>query len=156
MNSIKKAIPKHSMRPTFAVGSSVIPLRIRLDPFDFGADFSFGTTFGTKFRLSPYNDASIHTVLGLHLTSVSLDSLDTEGAVTSTTTETETALTPLVGLVFGFSSAQIGLYSGWDFIKGEFKDKWIYQGKPWLSIGVGVSLFTAQGSNASPPAENLD
>jgi len=145
----EKAIPKHSMKPTFSIGSSVIPLRIRVSPFDFSSEFSFGTSFGAKFRLSPYQDASLNAVFGLHITSITLDSLDTEGAISSAVPTNQVALTPAIGLILEFSKAQIGFYTGWDLINGTYKDEWIYQGKPWMSLGVGFSLFSNQSSTVS-------
>ena len=62
--------------------------------------------------------------------------------------ETASALTPLMGAVFEFSKAQVGFYWGWNLINGVEKDVWIYQGKPWFSIGVATSIFNG-GSDAS-------
>lgn len=143
-----KAIPRYNKQPSFTLGAAAIPLRIRSNPFDYSGDFSFGTSFGAKFPLADYQDISLNLTGGLHLTSITLDSLDTNGKVRSTASTTTAALTPLLGAVFEFSKAQVGFYLGWDFINGVQQKNWIYQGKPWFSIGAGISLFNT-GANAS-------
>jgi hypothetical protein len=42
--------------------------------------------------------------------------------------------------MFQYNKFQIGLYVGKDFV-GENANKFAYQGKPWLGLAIGVSLF---------------
>ncbi|GJM35134.1 MAG: hypothetical protein DHS20C18_41350 [Saprospiraceae bacterium] len=136
-----KAVSKFSKKPTFTIGASTLPLRIRTGPFDFSGTLSYGTNFGIRFQLADYQDIAMNIVSGLHITHIILDSLNTQGRLESSDNQTAAALSPAVGVVFEFSKAQVGTYLGWDFISGSTKENWIYQGKPWFSIGVGISLF---------------
>ncbi|MGL4596360.1 MAG: hypothetical protein ACRCYO_02455, partial [Bacteroidia bacterium] len=47
------------------------------------------------------------------------------------------------GLMYEFHGGQIGLFSGIDLL-GRNKDRyqWEYQGIPWLSLGIGVNIFS--------------
>lgn len=136
-----KAVSKFSKKPTFTMGASTLPLRIRTSPFDFSGTLSYGTNFGARFQLSNYQDIAMNIVSGLHITHITLDSLNTKGRLESSDNQTAAALSPAIGVVFEFSKAQVGTYLGWDFISGSTKDNWVYQGKTWFSIGVGISLF---------------
>lgn len=142
----EKAIARMSKQPSFSVGAVTIPMRIRSDPFDFSGEFSFGTNLGLKFPLSHYQNIGLVFVGGLQLTHINLDSLDTAGALLES--ESASALSFTLGAVFEFSQAQVGFYIGWDYIAGPEKDIWIYQGKPWFSIGIGASLFGGSGNGA--------
>ncbi|MFT5384555.1 MAG: hypothetical protein ACI81W_001956 [Saprospiraceae bacterium] len=77
--------------------------------------------------------------------------MDTAGVITASTSEKAPALSFTLGGVFEFSKAQFGVYVGWDYISGSNKDIWIYQGKPWFSIGVGTSLFNSSSSALAGP-----
>ncbi len=61
------------------------------------------------------------------------------------------------GLVFEFGKAQAGIFYGWDFLNKstETKYNWIYDRKPWISIGFGFSIFTID-SKSSNQAEDVN
>jgi hypothetical protein len=147
----EKAIPRMSERPSFTMGATVIPIRIRNSPFDFAGEFSFGTNLGIKLPLSHYQNNSLDLVAGIHLTQITLDSLDTEGMISSSASEKSPALSFTLGGVFEFTKAQFGIYIGWDYISGSNKNIWVYQGKPWFSLGVGASLFNSSSSALTGP-----
>ena len=48
------------------------------------------------------------------------------------------------GLVFDFNGPQMGLFAGldWRTHRDQVASSWRYQGLPWLSVGVGFTLFT--------------
>ena len=142
-----KAVARKSEKPTFTLGATTIPFRVRTSPFDFSTAVSFGTSFGAQFPLSHVRDISLNVVGGLHITHVTLDSFSTEGTVLDIGGDSEPAISPALGIVFEFQKAQVGLYVGWDYLSTEDKKNWIYQGKTWFSIGVGTSIF-----NSSPSA----
>ena len=150
-----KTQPRRSRTVGFTLGSTVLPFRIRSNPYELAGEFSFGTTFGATFPLSDYRDIDLSVVGGLHLTHISLDSLDTRGAVRTGSGDQEPALSPLFGAVLEVSSVQVGLFAGWDLLNRPDSDNWIYQGKPWVSIGIGAAIFSRQpgggrGRNTQP------
>ncbi|MEO1257590.1 MAG: hypothetical protein AAFZ15_02300 [Bacteroidota bacterium] len=141
-----KAIPRNTEKPSFSLGATTIPFRVRTSPFDFSPALSFGTSFGVQFPLSHYQDISLNVVGGLHITHVTLDSFSTEGTVLDLGGDSEPALSPALGIVFEYKNAQVGLYIGWDYLSSEEKNNWIYQGKTWFSIGVGTSIFNSSAT----------
>lgn len=145
----QKAIPRYSKSASFTIGATHIPFRIRGNPFDFSNHVSIGTSFGAKFPLSNYKDISLNVIGGINIANISLDSLSTNGMIEDVP-DTEPAFTPSIGVVFEFSKAQVGLYMGWDLLSGREKDIWIYQGKPWISIGIGTSIFTSSTNGSIP------
>jgi hypothetical protein len=42
--------------------------------------------------------------------------------------------------IMGVNNASLGLLIGWDHLLDSNKQYWIYQGKPWLGIALGISL----------------
>jgi hypothetical protein len=40
----------------------------------------------------------------------------------------------------GVNNASLGLLIGWDHLLDNNKEYWIYQGKPWFGIALGISL----------------
>ena len=147
-----KAIPYLSKKASFTVGATHIPFRLRFDPFDFSNHLSIGTSFGVKFPMSNTHDISFNILGGINIASISLDSLSTNGMADPG--ETAAAFTPSLGFVFEYSKVQVGIYTGVDLLSGNDKDIWIYQGKPWISIGVGVSIFTADSGTTADPTVN--
>jgi len=139
-----KTIRRYSLRPGFAIGTAAVPFKIRTNPFNFTNDIGIGPVVGVKFRLSRYSSKNFFNVLlGFGLSSVNLDSLSTNGNVTTNSPITNpAALTLSLGGVFEFSNVQVGAFIGKDYINRNEKIDWIYQGKTWLSIGLGYTLFS--------------
>jgi hypothetical protein len=53
-----------------------------------------------------------------------------------------------------FERFQIGLLFGTDLISNPNQNDWAYQGKPWLSIGLGYSLLTAPANSPATTQGN--
>ena len=47
-----------------------------------------------------------------------------------------------LGILYSYENFSFGLTSGFDFGLGENSSEWDYQGKPWLGIALGYSLFS--------------
>lgn len=146
-----KAIRRYGVKSAFTVGTAALPFKIRSNPFLFTNDVAIGTVVGVKRRLSPYTDSNFFNVLtGFGISSVSLDSISTQGNITSTSAVTNpAALTVSLGAVFEFSQVQVGVFAGLDYINNNKSINWDYQGSPWISIGLGYSLFTKSNKNAT-------
>lgn len=137
-----KAIPANTQKFSFTLGSVITPLKLRLVPFDFAKDFSIGSTFGVKYLKSDLAAISFSGLIGLGVSSVSLDSFSTRGG---TKTRQETlAFSPSVGVMLEFGSAQIGIFTGLDMLSSTnpIFDKYIYKNQPWISLGLGYSIYT--------------
>lgn len=146
-----KAIPRYRTSPSFTMGTVIVPVKIRTSPFDFSTDVTLGPVAGARFRLSPYTNTNFFNVVtGFGVTHITLDSLNTKGNIMQTSDRP--AITLSFGGVLEFSNAQIGLFVGWDYISQNEQIKWEYQGKPWLSIGLGYTILT-HNSNQPPGRE---
>lgn len=139
-----KTVPRYSMRASFSSGTIVVPVKARFNQFDFSTDTHLGPSFGTRFRLSPYTPTNFFNALATFgISSVDLDSLNTRGTIMETAGAS--ALSFALGGVFEFSHAQVGFFLGCDFISRNNNINWVYQGKPWASIGLGYSLMSNDG-----------
>jgi hypothetical protein len=137
-----KAYPIIKSNIDLLVGNIFTPLKLRFKPFDFSKDISIGTTFGVKYSLGEKRSTSVDALIGLGISTLSIDSFASRGKVESTVDLL--SFSPSIGLVLEFGNAQIGLFSGIDFISNANQNKyeWIYRNKPWLSFGIGYSLFS--------------
>jgi hypothetical protein len=129
---------------TFTIGLVTMPLKLRLGTnFDFQGNLSLGSTAGAKIRVSKYNLNYINILLGTSISTVSLDSFSTGGRLTGQPLTSIAVFSPSLGIVFEFGKAQAGIFLGVDYLNKSTQTKyeWIYNKKPWLSIGFGFSIL---------------
>jgi hypothetical protein len=123
--------------PTF--GTVVLPFKYRNIGNDFTKDLTLSNIGGIKRNF--YNgDISLAGLVGIGISSIRLDSANTTGNVL--TTQDRAAITLPIGLVFQWNGLQVGAFMGWDWLSGNSLDGWVHQGKPWLSLGIGITLFS--------------
>lgn len=143
-NSIK--VFSRSFRSTiFSIGVVTMPTKLRMGKnFDFQGNLSLGTTAGGKMRISKYNSNYLNILFGASISTVSLDSFSTKGKVPGQPISNVAVFSPSIGFVFEFSNAQAGIFYGWDFLNKSSQNKyeWIYNKKPWISIGFGFSILS--------------
>ncbi|MEO5684679.1 MAG: hypothetical protein ABIQ88_18705 [Chitinophagaceae bacterium] len=141
----------------FTIGLVTMPLKLRLGSnFDFQGNLSLGTTAGVKIRLSRFSANYVNVLLGTAISTISLDSFNTRGKVAGQPISNMAVFSPSLGVVFEFGRAQAGLFYGWDILNKSTQTKyeWIYNRKPWLSIGFGFSIFNVDGSAKSAEPKN--
>jgi hypothetical protein len=139
-----KVFPTGKKSASFTLGLVTMPLKLRLGKnFDFQGSFSLGTTAGAKFRLSEFSPNYINLLFGASISTVSLDSFNTGGRVPGQPLTNIATFSPSLGIVFEFGRSQAGVFYGWDFLSKSTQNKyqWIYNRKPWISIGLGFSIF---------------
>ena len=140
----------------FTVGLVTMPLKLRLgSSFDFQGNLSLGSTAGIKVRLSKYRPNYINFLLGTSISTISLDSFNTKGKVIGQPLTNIAVFSPSLGVVFEFGKAQAGVFYGWDILNKATQSKyeWIYNKKPWLSVGFGFSIFNVDGKSGNPPSQ---
>jgi hypothetical protein len=128
----------------FVVGTQTKLLKIRLKQFDFAKDFSLSSTFGYRIRISRKKDNFLNFVSSI---GVSLNDLDVVVAPKLAPTETVKSIGALsvgFGIIQEFSKVQFSIMLGKDYLSNSNNDKydWIYNKKTWISIGVGIGIFT--------------
>lgn len=124
------------------VGNVLTPLKLRFKPFDFTKDISIGTTFGVKYAIGEKKNTAVDALIGIGISTLTIDSVSSRGKTLSNVDLL--AFTPSIGLVIEFGNAQIGFFAGFDFISNanQTKYEWIYKNKPWVSFGLGYSIFS--------------
>lgn len=137
-----KARPITRSNLDLVVGNVLTPVKLRFGPFDFTKDITLGSTFGLKYTLGKRQSAAVAGLLGIGVSTLSIDSLSSRG---KTTRAVELlAFTASLGVVLEFGNAQVGVFSGLDFISNanQARYDWIYRNKPWVSFGLGYSIFS--------------
>ncbi|MCU0423392.1 MAG: hypothetical protein MUC81_11330 [Bacteroidia bacterium] len=126
----------------FVVGSIITPIKLRFNPFDFSKDLTIGSSFGIKQTLDINKQLAFHYIIGFGVSTAALDSASTKGKIIRTIDLL--AFSPSAGLLLEAGNAQIGIFTGLDFLSNTnlIRYEWIYQGKLWLSFGIGYSLLT--------------
>lgn len=128
-------------RPSWdlAAGVLLLPIKMRLNEFDFSRDVTLGTVVGPRWRLSPTRNVFLSFLGGAGVAAVTLDSGSTSGVVRESTDRAAVTLT--LGPRLEINSFQMGLLLGWDLISNPNRSDWIHHGKPWISLGLGYSLL---------------
>lgn len=141
-----KAYPIVKSNIDLLVGNIFTPIKLRFNPFDFSKDISVGTTFGVKYQLKEKQNTAIDALFGLGISTLTIDSFSSRGKVSNADL---LSFSPSIGFVLEFGNAQIGLFFGYDFISNanQKRYEWIYKNKPWLSFGIGYSLFSFNVKN---------
>jgi hypothetical protein len=93
--------------------------------------------------LAPYwkkaDDQIFFTPIGITITQVVANPVNTLDYLQ--TTENRSGFSAFLGLIYQKEGYQIGVLFGADWATGNVSEYWVYQGKPWLGIGIGVGLF---------------
>ncbi len=148
----KNTVPRYGSKVSFTAGNILVPVKMRLSKFDFSKDFTLGPVAGIKMRLSHYSRNCINFLAGLGVTSVTLNGQSTDGRIEEDTDVP--ALSPSLGAVFDFfSQTQAGLFIGWDFISNNENVNFVYNGKMWISFGLGFSILTKGGTEVMETEE---
>jgi len=148
------------------------PFKLRFNRFSFSNNLSVG---GAVYIQKKFDfDWSWGFVFGLSLSSVTLDAASTnvypdgttEATKASSTTSplststTRPAFTPSLHYLISYKNISFLIGGGFDFISKTTniatptnpEAGWMYNGKPWLGIGFGISLFNNSSSPGATPA----
>ncbi len=133
----QNAVPFEGGGLSAIFGTAVLPFKYRPQSGVVTKDVSLGGIGG--IRLNGSRDNGIALCLGAAFSSITVDSLNTNGEVKES--KERAALTLPIGLVVDRDRIQFGVFIGWDML---FDDDsgWRYQGQPWFGVAVGMSVFT--------------
>ncbi|QNF31365.1 hypothetical protein HUW51_00995 (plasmid) [Adhaeribacter swui] len=152
-NLKNKAIPRYiRWKTTLTAGTAIIPIKVRFNNFDFNKDFTLGPTIGVRWRIAKHTDNFLNAMLGFGVTSVTLDSASTDGALKANTDRF--AVTPSFGLLLEFDNVQVGLFTGMDYLSKKENIDWRYQGKSWFSVGLGYTILTKTSTTSNIEPKN--
>lgn len=126
-------------------GIVLLPVKIRNRPTrTYSKDLSLGLSGGAKVRVSHYNPTYLNFLINIGISSVSLDSLSTNGRILQPADAA--ALTTAIGVVFENHAFQFGLFVGKDRLSAnDFRrSDWEYNRKPWISLGLGYQILSKE------------
>ncbi|WP_295671656.1 hypothetical protein [uncultured Mucilaginibacter sp.] len=126
-------------------GTFTTPFKFRPTKSLFTSDLSLGTV--AYYNLKVNEDVSYGVAFGVSLTSVTLDSLSTNGKVKSSSDRP--ALTPSASFVITVKGISFTIGAGIDYINKTtaVERSWVFNNKPWIGFGIGLNLFGATPSN---------
>jgi hypothetical protein len=155
-----KVFKKYAIRvpPTVftkgALGFGILnyPFKFRIQPHinDFAGSFNVGAAVSYTYKHDSLKKWRYSHVVGIGISSITLDkaAVNTDtGAISST--NSLTALTLSYGFMVQYDKVQLGLFIGWDRISNLNNSTygWKYQGNPWISLGIGYSIFSTNSSS---------
>jgi hypothetical protein len=142
-----KSCSEYIQRWNINFGALTTPFKFRRDPFLFTTNLNLGTSVSFQKIFSINFTWGI--VAGLSLSSVTLDSFSTKGIVLVSTERP--AVTPSISGMIGYKNINLTVGFGWDLINktSALEKSWAYDGKKWIGIGLGVSLFNSTGSQTN-------
>ena len=137
-----KARPITRSNLDLVVGNVITPVKLRFAPFDFTKDITLGSTFGVKYSFAKKQNAAVDGLLGIGVSSLTIDSTSSQGKTQQPVDLL--AFSTSLGIVIEFGNAQVGAFLGFDFISNKNQNEyhWIYRNKPWISFGLGYSIFS--------------
>ena len=68
--------------------------------------------------------------------------------------KTSLALSLHGGFLYQFETFQVGLFVGADFVPGTIGRNWMHQGRPWVGLAIGVSLFSKNSVDGTGSGNN--
>ncbi|EDP97118.1 hypothetical protein U8527_02190 [Kordia algicida OT-1] len=140
-----KTIEYYSASNNFTYGVMTLPIKVRFGNgnerfFNLEENLNLGFTFGYQRQLPSRVKQSINFLGGVGISRVTFN----EDTIPNATTEEETAAALMlnIGCLYQYETFQVGAFFGTDLIPRSVGKSWAFQGKPWLGIAIGVSLFT--------------
>jgi hypothetical protein len=142
----------------FTWGVMTLPIKARFGNngkklFDFEERLNLGFVFGLKKQLKGYSQHSLNYLAGFGISSARTDSLSMKD-LSAYDGRTSLALSLHAGFLYQFEMFQVGLFIGADFVPGTVGRGWMHQGKPWVGLAIGVSLFSKNSVDGAEEGAN--
>ena len=125
------------------VGALTFPFKYRPQGGKFETTFALGVAGGVTWNPGRLNKHTFSALLGVAASSALVDQYSTDPVANITEQSERTAITFSGSFVYQWERLQVGFSVGIDNLLDNEVLKWQYQSKPWLSLGIGISLFTA-------------
>lgn len=132
---------------SLSAGALNFPFKYRFqkEQSDFSGNFNFGTGVGITI---PHDSAArwnYSIIAGFSVSQIHIDSATADiNQKELVSTNNFGAFSFSIGILAQYSKIQIGAFIGWDKLSRatNLHYAWHYQGKPWLSIGLGYAIFS--------------
>ncbi len=126
------------------VGAFSFPFKYRPQSGILETSFSLSMVGGARFTLNEDNKQYFSALLGIGSSSIMLNKDNTALSAGITDNTSRAALTFSLSFLYQWDQLQLACSVGIDNNLDNRKDKWQYQSKPWLTIGLGFDIFKPQ------------
>ena len=141
----------------FSLGSYAIPIRLRSSKgvFEFESNLNLGLNLIGRVGIDRYKEDFFFDIsAGIGITRVNLNESNSrlgEGDFADISVQNPAALTFTLGILVNLSQkVNVGGYLGWDSLATiDNAPGWIYNKKPWIGIGLGISVGDPSNSSAN-------
>lgn len=141
---------------TITGGALTVPIKLRFNNNrinDFSKDITLSTVCGGKIKINQPMGGYLIPFVGVGISSVSLDSVNTNGELKGTSERG--AATVVGGFMYETDKGlQISLTCGWDHLRKSESIDWCYNGNFWLGLGVGFSLLSEPSNSKTTEFED--
>jgi len=134
------------------VGALTFPFKYRPQNGKFEPTFGIGISGGVTWNPWRVNEHTFSLLAGISASSAHVDQFNTDAAANIHEASERTSVTISLNFLYQWQRLQIGISAGIDNILDNEVLKWKNQGKPWISFGVGVGLFSS--SEIKSPGKN--
>jgi hypothetical protein len=110
---------------------------------EIGNDLNIGAMFG--FRINHSQRINHYLLGGFNVGSIKLTPSTTVNFITNESNVS--SLAPTVAYVIEIDKFQIGAFSGIDILSGSVYKNWVYRGRPWIGIGIGIAIFKSKSED---------
>lgn len=155
----EKAIREDRIGAGVAFGVMNFPFKFRLQNTDFTSNFNLGASIGIKCARKSWRKSGLSFLVGYGMSTINLDSASvTKNHQKLVSTNNFSAISLSIGCLFEFEKVQAGFFFGWDRMNrlNQKEFGWIYQAKPWVSIGFGYSIFSIEKETSSSSKTNSE
>jgi|GEM_PF-6658672 len=148
------AKPFYGKLNEFTWGAMTLPIRVRFGRnnanrfFNFEENLNLGLSAGLRHQYQGTVEHSINFMGGFAISNVKTDSVSLRSGYDSKN-QSARAFTINMGVLYQYESFQIGVYLGKDYLPGVLSKLWLYQGKTWVGLVIGVSLFSRNSTKAA-------
>lgn len=110
---------------------------------EIGNDLNIGVMFG--FRINHSQRINHYLLGGFNVGSIKLTPSTTGNAITNESNVS--SLAPTVSYVIEIDKFQIGAFGGIDILSGSVYKSWVYRGRPWIGVGIGIAIFKSKSED---------
>lgn len=152
-----KCSPYFGNDNSFIWGAVTMPIKLRFGNksdryFSFQESLNIGIAAGWSWQKQGVHRKSENILFSLGVSNVTLDSLDFKRNAKNESfkpnVKSTAAVTVSGGYVFQFDNFQVGAFIGMDILPYELGRQWLNRGKPWVGVGLGMSLFNRDQAKA--------
>ena len=126
-------------------GAFTFPFKYRPQNGVLEPSLSLSGVVGVQLGLDKNSTGFLSFLIGFGPSSVNVN--NTNSADTNTANASRPVATLSFTILGQWNNIQLAISTGIDDNLSNSTDKWIYQNKPWLSLGIGFNIFTASNGN---------